>query len=279
MPELPEVETWRRRLSRGGPFTPPLLGLCIREVQVRLPRLVAEPDPDTFARRVRGQCIRAFGRRGKYLLAYLDRGVLLFHLGMSGAFAFLPSTGPLPRHAHGVLHLDTGLRWVFRDPRTFGRVAWLAHPWPYLAPRLGPEPLSPDFTPQVWARRLQGRTARLKALLLNQRVLAGVGNIYADEALHRAGLHPLVRPQDLTPDQVRRLWQALREVLRMGLHHRGATFDGVYPEGQFQNHFLVYGRAGEPCYTCQHPIARIRVAGRSTHFCPRCQPWPPGAQA
>ncbi len=272
MPELPEVETWVRRLREGGPNVPPVLGRRFAHVEVHLPRLVVHPEAAAFVRRLTGQRIHALGRRGKFLLVYLDRGILLLHLGMSGTFRFLRAGEPLPRHAHVVFHLEHGYRWVFQDPRTFGRVAWYAHPWKPLK-ALGPEPLNPDFTWQDLAQRLRRRRARIKGLLLDQRFLAGVGNIYADEALHRAGLHPQTPAHVLDASHVRRLWQALRQVLYLGIRHRGATFDAVYPDGHFQNHFLVYGREKRPCYTCGTAIQRCVVAGRSAYFCPQCQPY------
>ncbi len=272
MPELPEVETWVRRLREGGPHVPSILGLRLEYVKVHLPRLVVHPDAVTFTRRLAGQRIHAVGRRGKFILVYLDHGVLLLHLGMSGSFRFLRTGEPLPRHAHLVFLLENGYQWVFRDPRTFGRAGWYAHPWIPLA-SLGPEPLNPEFSWQDLYRRLRTRRARIKSLLLDQRFLAGVGNIYADEALYRAGLHPLTPAYTLTPAQARQLWQALQRVLCLGIRYRGATFDAVYPDGEFQNHFLVYGREKRPCYTCGTAIERRVIAGRSAYFCPRCQPY------
>lgn len=271
MPELPEVATWRRLLQQGGPQGPSLVHELIHQAHLLLPRQLVHPEPARFPQILRGQTIRALGRRGKYLLVYLDRGVLLVHLGMSGSFAFVPLGEPFPRHTRWALDLASGWRWCFVDPRTFGRVAWYPHPWHALS-HLGPEPLSSEFTWKHLAQQLQGRRAAIKSLLLNQGLVAGVGNIYADEALHRAGLHPETPAGALRSHQIQALWKALREVLGLGLRHRGATFDSVYPHGQFQNHFRVYGRAGQPCYTCGTPIQRIRLAGRGTHFCPRCQP-------
>ncbi len=271
MPELPEVTLWMRRLREGGPDLPALLHERIARVHIVLARQVVHPEPEAFRHRLEGQSIRALARRGKYLLVYLDRGVLLLHLGMSGAFAVVRASHPLPRHTRVAFALASGRVWCFVDPRTFGRVAWYLHPWEALQ-HLGPEPLSPDFAWEHLARRLAHRRAPIKSLLLDQRVVAGVGNIYADEALHRAGLHPATPAGRLDNGALRRLWRALREVLALGVRHRGASFDAVYPHGQFQNHFRVYGRHGQPCYTCGTPIARMRLAGRSTYFCPRCQP-------
>ncbi len=272
MPELPEVETWVRRLRWGGPQVPSLLHQRVEDVLVLLPRQIKHPAPEVFPQRLRGQRLRAFARRGKFILAYLDHGLLLLHLGMSGSFRFLPSHAPLPRHARVVFLLESGLQWIFHDPRTFGQVAWYPHPWPVLD-HLGPDPLLPTFTWQEFARRVHTRRARIKAVLLDQRTLAGVGNIYADEALHRAGIHPLLPAHRLSEPQVRHLWKALRLVLSLGIRHLGASFDPVYPGGKFQNHFLVYGRENRPCYTCGERITRRVIAGRSSYFCPACQPY------
>ncbi len=274
MPELPEVETIARALREGGRGARPIVGRAVRVARVLWPRTVAEPDPATFAARWPGRRIVAVGRRGKFLRLTLDAGWhALVHLRMSGDLVVLPGDAALPRHARLYLDLDDGRRLVFDDPRKFGRW-WLTRTPDAVLGHLGPEPLDPAFTPAVLARQLRGRRARLKALLLDQRVVAGVGNIYADEALHRAGLHPLRRAHTLTDAEITALWRALRQVLQEGIAHNGASIDWMYRGGGFQNTFRVYGRAGQVCYTCGEPIRRVRVAQRSTHFCPRCQPLP-----
>ena len=251
---------------------PALVGRRVLGAWVHDPAFLGEDTP--WPARVVGQRIHAVGRRGKFLLVYLEEGVLLLHLGMSGRFVALPAGEVRPRHTRWVLRLEGGWDWAFVDPRGFGRVRWVRHPWKALV-HLGPEPLGPFFTPEALARRLAGRRARIKGLLLDQRFVAGVGNIYADEALHRAGLHPAREAGSLTRAEVFRLWTALRDVLREGLRHRGATLDAVYPDGGFQRVLRVYGRAGRPCYTCGAAIRRTVLAGRSAHFCPRCQPLRP----
>ncbi len=274
MPELPEVETIARALRAGGRGAGPIVHARVRRARVLWPRTVAEPEPSAFERLSRGRVITGVGRRGKYLLLHLDAGwTALVHLRMSGDLQVLPVRAPLPCHTRLYWDLDDGRRLVFDDPRKFGRWWLTQNPQGVLA-HLGPEPLAPEFTPQALAQRLHGRRARLKALLLDQRVIAGIGNIYADEALHRAGLHPLRPANTLGPREIVALWQALRAVLQEGIARNGASIDWMYRGGEFQNEFRVYGRAGQLCYTCGAPIQRVRVAQRSTHFCPRCQPWP-----
>jgi formamidopyrimidine-DNA glycosylase len=270
MPELPEVETIRLALRQGAGGAPKLPGQRIEGVRLGWPRHVAAPSPAAFRRRIRGQTIRDVQRRGKYLVLPLTQETLLIHLMMSGDLAMLPAGEPPRPHDHTILSLDTGWELRFNDPRKFGKVLLLLRPEQLLG-GLGPEPLSPQFTRQVLAERLSGRGRALKPLLLDQAFLAGLGNIYADEALHRARLHPLRRSDSLRPEEVAGLWRGIRQALRAGLRHNGASIDWVYRGGDFQNHFRAYGRTGEPCPVCGTPIQRIMVGQRSTHFCPQCQ--------
>ncbi len=274
MPELPEVETIARALRQGGRGARPIVGARVRAARVLWPRTVAMPDVAAFEAHWPGRVITGIARRGKFLRLEVDAAwQALVHLRMSGDLLVQPATAPLPRHTRLYLDLDDGRRLIFDDPRKFGRW-WLTTDPQTVLGHLGPEPLDPAFTPERLAQRLRGRRARLKALLLDQTVLAGVGNIYADEALHRAGLHPLRRAHTLTHDEITALWHALRQVLQEGLALNGASIDWMYRGGAFQNQFRVYGRSGQVCYTCGERIQRVRVAQRSTHFCPRCQPLP-----
>jgi formamidopyrimidine-DNA glycosylase len=272
MPELPEVETIARSLREPPADHLAILGRTIQSVTLRWPRHVATPSPESFARQLPGQQIEAITRRGKYLVLQLNRLWLLLHLRMSGDLLVLPSDAPLAKHDLTLFHLSGGVDLRFQDPRRFGRV-WLLRDPAELLDGLGPEPLEEAFTAGVLGCRLRERRRRLKPLLLDQAFLAGLGNIYCDEALHRAGLHPLRRSDTLRPEEVRRLWRGIRAALRAGLRYNGASIDWVYRGGSFQNHFRVYGRAGEPCPACSHRIRRIRVGQRSTHYCPHCQPW------
>ncbi len=270
MPELPEVETYVRELR------PLLLGRRITGVTVHWPRMVAGRDVEEFRRRLTGQEINALWRRGKYLVFQLSGGdFLLLHLKMSGRLYVLPATEPSDPHAHTVFDLEAGEQLRFHDPRKFGR-AYLVEDPEAVVGRLGPEPLAEEFTPEMLDRMLARRKGRLKPLLLNQTFLAGLGNIYVDEALHAAGLHPLRSAQSLSPDEKHRLYEAIRLVLRRGIETQGTTFADPNPflrpsgePGWYQPQ--VYGRQGQPCPVCGTPIERITVGQRGTHFCPYCQ--------
>lgn len=276
MPEMPEVETIRRSLEAS------VAGRTIRSVEVRSPHclgMASDFAPDVFVRALEGRAFTGFDRRGKYLIARLSGpAVLVIHLRMTGRFVYTPARTPPagldPRHAHVTFHLADGGRLTFYDPRKFGRL-YLDRLPPGLR-ALGPEPLDPAFTAEVLGGILKGRKARVKALLLDQSAVAGLGNIYADEALHRAGIHPARRADRLTREEVGQLWEAIRTVLAEGVRHRGTTFsdyrDGRGEPGGFAPLLRVYGREGEPCRHCGTIIGRIKVAGRSSHFCPDCQP-------
>ena len=271
MPELPEVEH-DMRLLRGT-----LPGRRIEGAEVLWPRTVEPTPPDEFARRVAGRTVRSVGRRGKYLLLELDGGLsLAIHRRMSGNLIFAPR-GAEERYVRVRFALDDGRDLLYTDPRKFGRVTLLetGEQTPGMA-ALGPEPLSPEFTPATLAARLAGRRRAIKALLLDQTAVAGLGNIYADEALFRAGIHPLRPASSLSSAEIRRLHEGIRGALESGIAHGGTTF-GRYRDvnneaGRNLAHVAVYQRTGQPCPRCGRPIARITVAQRGTHFCPHCQP-------
>jgi formamidopyrimidine-DNA glycosylase len=275
MPELPEVETIRLALRQGVGGAPQLPGQRIEQVRLGWPRHVAAPSAAAFRQRIRGQTVGDVQRRGKYLVLPLNRDTLLIHLMMSGDLAMLPPESPPRPHDHTVFTLSSGWQLRFNDPRKFGKVLLLANPDDTLQ-WLGPEPLSPQFNRNVLAGLLAGRRRALKPLLLDQSVLAGLGNIYADEALHRARLHPMRHSDGLQPEEVAALWRGIRQALRAGLRHNGASIDWVYRGGDFQNHFRAYGCTGEPCPVCGTPIQRMLLGQRSTHFCPTCQQEKPG---
>ncbi|HEY6076130.1 MAG TPA: bifunctional DNA-formamidopyrimidine glycosylase/DNA-(apurinic or apyrimidinic site) lyase [Gaiella sp.] len=273
MPELPEVETVRRRL------VPVLEGATIERAEIVDPRLTRPFDPAVVADRLVGETVATVDRRGKYLLWRLASGrTLVVHLRMTGSFRHAP-IGALPADTHrrATVLLDTGAEVAYRDVRRFGTWELLdeGHLRPYLATRLGPEPLAPSFSSQRLARIAEGRRSPVKAFLLDQRRVAGIGNIYADEALWRARIHPLRPTGELGGDEVARLHRAIRAALRRGVELQGSTLrDYVTPDGDgggMQNEFHVYGRLGEPCDRCGRPIERIVVGGRGTWFCPRCQ--------
>ncbi|MGC8856811.1 MAG: bifunctional DNA-formamidopyrimidine glycosylase/DNA-(apurinic or apyrimidinic site) lyase [Anaerolineae bacterium] len=270
MPELPEVETIARRLE------PHLRGEIIDEAQVFWPRTLAFPDLDAFKKRIRGQEIQRLSRRGKFLLLHLSTDTLLIHLRMSGDL--LLKEGKIQPEKHDrliltltALHPPQTTALVFTDARKFGRVWLTAEPQQILG-RLGPEPFDAMFTAAWLSTALASKQRQIKPLLLDQTFIAGLGNIYADEALHLAGIHPLTPAHHIPARRVAALWSAIRSVLEEGIRRNGASIDWVYRGGEFQNHFRVYGRTGEACLTCGTPIQRILIGQRSSHFCPFCQP-------
>lgn len=285
MPELPEVETIARGLrgetsSRGlreSAAQASILKRRITSADVLWERTIAAPEAG-FRKRIAGQMVEYVGRRGKYLVLRLDRDHLLLHLRMSGDVNLRPAGEPQAAHDRVVFHLSDGRDMVFNDTRKFGRI-WLLDDPAALFDRLGPEPLGEDFTPAGLHRALHRRRRRIKPLLLDQGFLAGVGNIYADESLHRAGIHPLRRSDTLSPQETAALWAHVRAVLEEGIRANGASIDWVYRGGGFQNHFRVYGREGEACPDCGTPVEKIVVAQRGTHFCPSCQKDPGGEKA
>ncbi len=269
MPELPEVETICNNLRQGNGH-PSLLGMTIRAAQVYWARTLETPSVDEFVERVRGQLIESLGRRGKFLIFTLSQDTLLFHLRMSGDLLVESILEDVPVHHRLVLELDEGIRLAFNDPRKFGRV-WLVSDPQSVIGSLGPEPLDPGFTTDMFYQRLHARRRQLKPLLMDQTFLAGLGNIYTDEALFLSGIHPLSLSDGLSHDQVDLLLHNIRHVLAEGIRRNGASIDWVYRGGDFQNYFRVYGRTGQACLVCGAEIQRILVGQRSTHFCPHCQ--------
>lgn len=274
MPELPEVETVARGLRAS------LVGSTIIGVEVRWPRSVISPDPPMFACRLTNQTVTDVGRRGKWMVIVLSGGdTLLVHLRMSGRLVLESGECLNDRHLRVLFFLDDG-RWLcFHDPRKFGRMVLTADPAEVLGD-LGPEPLAGDFTASRLRGMLAHRRGRIKPLLLNQRFLAGLGNIYTDEALWRACVHPLRRADTLSPAEVQQLHRAIRSVLRAAITAGGTTLpDGTWQQvdgrpGEFASRLAVYGRVERPCPRCGTTIERIRVSQRGTYFCPHCQPSP-----
>jgi formamidopyrimidine-DNA glycosylase len=271
MPELPEVETIARALRLGGRGGPALAGRRIQAAHLLWLRTLAEPGPAEFEQRILGQPVLDIGRRGKFIRFQLDPDTLLIHLRMSGDLLVEPQSAPIAPHHRLTLDLEGELRLAFNDPRKFGRV-WLAADPQRILANLGPEPLDPGFTPQALYQRLQSTRRQLKPLLLDQSFIAGLGNIYTDEALHLAGLHPLQAAHKLNQTQATRLWESIRAVLLDGIERQGASIDWVYRGGDFQNYFRVYQRTGEPCPVCGTPVQRMWVGQRGTHLCEVCQP-------
>jgi formamidopyrimidine-DNA glycosylase len=270
MPELPEVETIANGL-RG-----PLIGRTFTGVLVGWENIVARPAVPEFQQRIRGRQILDIRRRGKYLIFDLSGGgSLLIHLKMTGQLVVRPGDVPPDKYGHTVFDLDDGRQLRFLDMRKFGRV-YLVADEKEVVEDLGPEPLADDFTLSEFSALIGKRRGALKPLLLNQQFIAGIGNIYADEALFAAGIHPQRKADTLTDDEIERLYQAIRQVLRQALADQGTTFDGVYRkvdggEGEHQENLRVFRRKGQPCPRCGRAIERIVVGGRGTHLCLRCQ--------
>ena len=273
MPELPEVETIARALRQGGRNGPAILGQVLDSADVLWERTIAQPDVAQFHQRLAGQAVDQVTRRGKFICLALSRDSLFIHLRMSGDLLVVLGGYQPAKHDRLLLHLTDDWTLIFSDPRKFGRV-WLVEDPAEIFQNLGPEPLSDEFTPAWLYASLQSQHRQLKPLLLDQSFLAGLGNIYTDEALHMARLHPLT-PSDLVSlEEAEILQMAIREVLEEGIRRNGASIDWVYRGGDFQNHFRVYGRQGEACPVCGSAIERIVVGQRGTHICPTCQVLP-----
>jgi formamidopyrimidine-DNA glycosylase len=271
MPELPEVETVVRDLR------PCLVGRRLTALRVSK-KALRQPWSPRWKRALLGRRVQAITRRGKWIVIELDGPWLLAHLGMTGQFVVTAADQPRQNHTHLVFTLDDGAHELrFRDVRRFGCLAM----YPgrseieafFSQCKLGPEPF--DVARAYWRTALRRTRRNLKALLLDQRLVAGVGNIYADEACFEAKLHPTLRGAQLTPGQIERLRRAVTTVLTRAIERRGSSIrdyvDGNGDRGEYQDEFRVYGRTGAPCRRCRTPIERLVLAGRSTHFCPRCQ--------
>ncbi|MBE9043313.1 DNA-formamidopyrimidine glycosylase [Pleurocapsales cyanobacterium LEGE 10410] len=278
MPELPEVETVRRGLNQLTLQQP------IQGGEVLLARTLAYPaDIEQFWQGVTGKAIACWQRRGKYLLAQLESqsgGWLGVHLRMTGQLLWLSQDSPLQKHTRVRLFFDNNRELRFVDTRTFGKF-WYVPPKTEVQSiitglqKLGPEPFAADFSTEYFARKLSNRRRHIKTLLLDQSIVAGIGNIYADEALFKSQILPDTIATDLTAKQIADLHQAIIDVLQTSIDRGGTTFSdflnllGV--SGNYGDAALVYGRTGEPCRVCGTPIEKIKLGGRSSHFCPSCQ--------
>ena len=270
MPELPEVETVKNELL------PHIVGRQITGVTLFWDGIVRHPSVEEFCSRLPGQKITGGTRRGKYLILNLASGeALIIHLKMTGSLLLNPTSTELERFIRAILHLDKETNLYFRDPRKFGAM-WLVEDANSVVSKLGPEPLEANFTPQILAQRLSNRTAPIKALLCDQTLIAGVGNMYADEALFAARIHPLRPGGSLSRSEVKRLHSAIQQVLWAAIHDKGASTDTYFrPSGEkgtahFQ--FQVAHRGGKLCPVCGTPIQRLPIRNRGSYFCPRCQP-------
>lgn len=270
MPELPEVETTLRGLA------PHLTGQRIADVIIRHPQL-RWPVPENLPGLLRGQVIRTLRRRAKYLLLEFDHGTLILHLGMSGSLRVLPVGTPHEKHDHFDLLLASGQLMRLRDPRRFGAVLWCdgdvaQHP---LLKQLGPEPLQKDFDAEHLYRAMRKKTAAIKLVIMDSHVVVGVGNIYASEALFRAGIRPQLAAGKLSKPRCAKLVREIRATLAAAIKKGGSTLrdfvNSAGEPGYFQQYYFVYGRAGEPCRKCGTRIKQIRQGQRSTFYCPVCQ--------
>lgn len=273
MPELPEVETVRRTLE------PRLAGRKISGVEILTPKIIKQPGTAEFASGLTGRTVLGVDRRGKYLLLHLSGGMtLVTHLRMTGQLTCCSPERERDKHTHVIIFLDNGWELRFADLRKFGEM--------HLLPtgnygsisglaNLGPEPLGEEFVPNEFTAGLKGKKTKIKALLLDQSFLAGLGNIYVDEALYRAGVHPERPAGSLTVREAGTLYETVREVLAEGIKYRGTSVkdyvDGDGKAGSFQDRLKAYGRAGEPCFRCGQPMEKVKVGGRTSVFCPQCQ--------
>lgn len=267
MPELPEIETIKNSLAG-------IVGARITGTDFRRQDIIKREDfaPELLA----GMAVRSIGRRGKFLIICLEKGYyLVVHLGMSGRFYRLPAGQDIEApHVHLAIHLDNGCQLVYQDPRRFGGIRLCRDLQPVFA-RMGAEPLSNQFTARCLAELCQGRKVAIKNLLLNQCLISGIGNIYADEALFRARVRGTRPAGSLTESEIKRLHRAVRKVLRQSIEEQGTTFrdyrDGWNQEGNFQNFLNVYGQTGQACPVCGRAIEKEIIGGRSSHYCAHCQ--------
>lgn len=274
MPELPEVETIVRNLREGTAGCFALPGLTISGFKLSWQKTLAVPTAEELEKTLPGQVIKDVRRRAKYIVISLSRHTILIHLRMSGdLLTIADDVEPGVNHVRFSLDFLEGGSLLFNDSRKFGRV-WVVEDPESILGRLGPEPLDPCFTTDDLYHRLQSKDRIIKSLLLDQSFIAGLGNIYTDEALHLAGIHPLTSSKRLEHSDAGRLLDSIRSVLKDGVKRNGASIDWVYRGGEYQNDFRVYGRTGKPCPVCETEIKRLVVGQRGTHICPLCQPTP-----
>ncbi len=273
MPEMPEVETVRRTLAEK------LTGCSIRHVDIKLPRLIKWPSANEFQAIITGKRILALTRRGKYLLLHLDNDiVVIIHLRMTGRLYYTTKNDKIDKFTRIVFELSNGDSLLYADTRTLGTLYAMPSEELWRISGLfsmGPEPLSDEFTEVYLVNVLKKSKSKVKAVLLNQKYIGGLGNIYVDECLAIAGIHPERTAASLNNLEITKLYGAINQVIADGIEHGGTTFrdyrDGDGKSGTHQHFLQVYGRKGLPCYRCGTPIAKAEVAGRGTHFCPQCQ--------
>ncbi|TVX98038.1 DNA-formamidopyrimidine glycosylase [Cohnella terricola] len=281
MPELPEVETVRRTLQQL------IVGKTIDHVTVKLPRIVQKPDdPHLFAAWLEGRTVRSVERRGKFLRLVMDGIVLVSHLRMEGRYGLYRQDEPIENHTHVIFHFTDGTELRYKDVRQFGTMHLFLPGEEWQSPplnKLGLEPLDDSFTIEAFRTALGKRTTKIKPLLLNQEVIVGLGNIYVDEALHMAGIHPETPANEIAKNKRDLLHGSIVETLSSAVNAGGSSIksyvNGQGEMGFFQHSLKAYGRTGEPCHSCGSPIEKSVVGGRGTHVCPKCQKPPRAVKA
>mgnify|MGYP000128903806 CR=1 FL=1 len=273
MPELPEVENVVLGLKNL------IKNYIITSVRIKEPRLIAYPELKEFQKQIKNRKISDITRRGKYILIHLlEDKIMVIHLRMTGKLLVKPSKEPLKKHTHIIFKLDHNTDLRFNNVRKFGRI-YLIDDDNYEAAgglaELGPEPLASDFSFEDFQKLFKGRTAGIKSLLLNQKFIAGLGNIYTDEVLYRSGIHPRHPADKLTKNAIKKMYKNIREILRLGIKYNGTTFSDYVnafgEKGSFQEKLQVYQKEGQKCNKCGEIIIKDKVAGRSTYYCPNCQ--------
>ena len=277
MPELPEVETIRRILINGSESTPSILGQVVTGASLFWPKTLATANLQDLQANLAGKPILNLTRRGKFLLIEFKENHLVMHLRMSGDLRMAENLGtpretaPILPHDRFYLHFRSRFGLAFNDSRKFGRVWFVADPRDLLM-KLGPDPFDTELTEDLFYTMLLSKNRQIKSLLLDQTFLAGIGNIYSDEALFGSKIHPTRSSRSLTYSEAALLLAKIKASLQLGIDHNGASIDWVYRGGNFQNYFQVYQRKGQPCPVCGTLIVRTTVSQRGTHYCPNCQP-------
>ncbi len=270
MPELPEVETIVNGLRVGSESHPAVVGSRIESCEILWEKTIQVPVVENFCDQILHQEFQMLSRRGKFALFHLSKGVLIVHLRMSGDLVLRLSDQEKKKHDRLVLGLNNGYDFIFTDARKFGRV-WLVDDVLQVTGSLGPEPFDPFLTDEKFYIMLRSKSRQIKPLLMDQTFLAGLGNIYTDESLFTAGIHPKTRSNEISPAKSAQLLESIRSCLQEGILNHGASIDWVYRGGDFQEKFQVYRRTGLPCVRCGKPIKRMMLGQRGTHYCPDCQ--------
>ncbi|MDY6873727.1 MAG: bifunctional DNA-formamidopyrimidine glycosylase/DNA-(apurinic or apyrimidinic site) lyase [Chloroflexota bacterium] len=279
MPELPEVETIVRRLRNGSDDYAPVPGHVIGEVKIYWEKIVDTPDVPTFKADLVGKTVKDVQRRGKFLHFPLDEGHLIGHLRMSGDMLMEKRVDDVGNaikkkdHDQAIFNFEAPWRLVLTSVRKFSRVYYVTDPQEIFG-KLGPEPLGKDFSADELYKKLHEHSRQIKPLLMDQSFLAGLGNIYTDEILYTARIHPLRKSDSISKEEARAIYDAMQKILKKAISKLGSSLDWMYRGGEYQNHFLVHQREGEQCPGCSGEVKKITVGQRSTYFCPNCQKAP-----